>query len=362
MFKSIFKTFRYKKILSVFLLLSYVAGFVAISLAISQYYVAKEAYAANYIGNPEDIYYIEYDSSDFSKESDIINKLIEIIGMNEILYSPVNRSGSGIPQDIAIAFQAYKESPDYLPPLIIGRHFTPDETQGSKPIALAGKIIADRYDNLVFNGVTFEIIGIIGMEHRGSTWDDTVYLPFGFAETLFPVGEGNKFGTIRLHGSTRALNAALELQSTINGFPSYSNVYIYQPEDHGLDLFNFIVYTVIAILVLIITCVNVVNLSSFWIHKRKKEIGIRRALGATDGSIKKLVLFDMILLCFFGACLAITTQFIASLYIDTTLPIDITPSHLTMAILVPSICGIATTTIPMKIALKFEPKDAMKGR
>jgi putative ABC transport system permease protein len=52
-------------------------------------------------------------------------------------------------------------------------------------------------------------------------------------------------------------------------------------DDRGLSLF----LTVVTSCLLGVTAAGIVGLTSYWVAKRKRQIGIRRALGATRGAI-----------------------------------------------------------------------------
>ncbi|WHZ19918.1 MAG: ABC transporter, permease protein [Rhodanobacteraceae bacterium] len=54
---------------------------------------------------------------------------------------------------------------------------------------------------------------------------------------------------------------------------------------YALDDFMVQVLTTICVILLVITCVGMTGLTSFWVNQRHKQIGIRRALGATKANI-----------------------------------------------------------------------------
>ncbi len=64
-------------------------------------------------------------------------------------------------------------------------------------------------------------------------------------------------------------------------------------------------FTVIALLILLIACINFMNLSTARSEKRAKEVGVRKASGATRFSLIKLFYFESILIALLAGVLAV---------------------------------------------------------
>lgn len=64
------------------------------------------------------------------------------------------------------------------------------------------------------------------------------------------------------------------------------------------------IFTIFAILAIIVACLGLLGLASFTIEKRKKEISIRKCLGAPSASIMELLLTETILLVIIATLLA----------------------------------------------------------
>jgi putative ABC transport system permease protein len=75
------------------------------------------------------------------------------------------------------------------------------------------------------------------------------------------------------------------------------------------DLGMAILMGIISVVLLAITAAGIVGLTSFWVGQRRKQIGVRRALGATRGDILNYFLTENLLISIggvlFGAVLAI---------------------------------------------------------
>lgn len=71
----------------------------------------------------------------------------------------------------------------------------------------------------------------------------------------------------------------------------------------------------VCLALLIVTALGIIGLASFWVAQRRKQIGIRRALGATRGDILRYFQSENFLIVTFGIALGI----VLSLAINTTL-------------------------------------------
>lgn len=71
------------------------------------------------------------------------------------------------------------------------------------------------------------------------------------------------------------------------------------------DIKYIYIFSVIAFFIIILACVNFMNLSTAQSAKRAKEVGIRKVLGSIRGQLIKQFLTEAILLSFISTCIAI---------------------------------------------------------
>ena len=97
--------------------------------------------------------------------------------------------------------------------------------------------------------------------------------------------------------------------------PTWENTLFLQPltRDHlypvygqGVSLYIYI-FSSVAIIILLIACINFMNLSTARSEKRSKEIGIRKTLGCKKGQLAKQFLIESILFSLIAMCLALLT-------------------------------------------------------
>ena len=116
------------------------------------------------------------------------------------------------------------------------------------------------------------------------------------------------------------------------------------------------------LLALVLACVGLYGLLSYEVSRRTREIGIRMALGAEQGSVLKLVLRQGILLATAGAILGAGVALGVTRYLSSML-YDVHPNDpltmIGMAVLLTGV-ALAACTIPARRATRLDPMVALR--
>ena len=106
------------------------------------------------------------------------------------------------------------------------------------------------------------------------------------------------------------------------------------------------------------------------VKERTKEIGIRRALGATPWSIRGQVLMESVFLTIIsgmmGICLGALEIYAINVLLDSVGPVDMfsNPSVdirvITTALVILIVSGLLAGLIPAQNAIKVKPIDALR--
>ena len=141
----------------------------------------------------------------------------------------------------------------------------------------------------------------------------------------------------------------------------------YEIESPG-DIKNVIVFSIIAIFVLFIACINFINLSTARSGKRAREVGMRKVFGAHKNQLIKQFLIESVLLSLLGLILAF-------IIIEGFLPIfnELTGkqfiikdlmnlSTLTTVFILIIVSGILAGSFPAFILSSFRPIAVLKGK
>jgi putative ABC transport system permease protein len=128
-----------------------------------------------------------------------------------------------------------------------------------------------------------------------------------------------------------------------------------------------LLFASIAVLVLIIACVNYMNLATARSLKRAKEVGLRKVVGADKGQLIRQFLGDAMLLTFIALILAVGIVLAVLPVFRTFVERDIAFNPLRDPALMPglvflaAIVGAAAGSYPAFFVSAFQPVSALKG-
>ncbi|MCK5441744.1 MAG: ABC transporter permease [Maribacter sp.] len=126
------------------------------------------------------------------------------------------------------------------------------------------------------------------------------------------------------------------------------------------------IFTIAAIFLLLISCINFVNLSTAYAIKRAAEVGVRKVIGARKGALISQFLTEtsIITTISFGFALLCTSLLLPSVntFVGKNLEIDLTQPAIWLSIMS---VFLATTLLsgayPSFVISSFKPVDALKG-
>lgn len=127
------------------------------------------------------------------------------------------------------------------------------------------------------------------------------------------------------------------------------------------------VFASIALFVLLIACINFINLSTARAAKRAKEVGMRKTLGSLKGQLVGQFLFESILLCVFSVVIAIIMVVIALPFFNAFAEKDIAtgvllePFYVVLVTSLPLGVGIISGIYPAFVLSSFLPITALKA-
>jgi putative ABC transport system permease protein len=159
------------------------------------------------------------------------------------------------------------------------------------------------------NGVPFKVVGVF--TDRSDRDEQRLYLPIATAQMIF--NGGNKIHNLTLttnisaeqsetleqtlrtklakrHRFNSEDKSALYINNTLKEFRQFQNMFM------GIKLF----VTVIGLFTIIAGVVGVSNIMIIVVNERTKEIGIRKAIGATPWSVIFLIIFESVIITAFA--------------------------------------------------------------
>lgn len=219
--------------------------------------------------------------------------------------------------------------------LVAGRNFRPDEINAigpnnkmAPPGIIVTRSLADKLfpDSSALGKVVYlpdgptAIIGIVGslqgpLLHGGPLDHYTVLVPMRFVD---PVGANYLVRTDTTHmqpvivAALRALQAreGTRIIAAKGGVVTMAQVRKRAyADDHSVAM----LMSLVCGLLLLATAGGIVGLSSFWVSQRRKQIGVRRSLGATTGDILGYFHAENFLIVSGGIVLGSLLAFLANL-------------------------------------------------
>jgi putative ABC transport system permease protein len=137
-------------------------------------------------------------------------------------------------------------------------------------------------------------------------------------------------------------------------------------EENG-SISRVYIFSVIALFILLIACINYMNLSTARSTLRAKEIGIRKVIGAQRKEIIRQFLSESILITWIAMVFALTLSWLLLPYINSLSGLDLAFSSLfkwkiiSVILLLPFIIGLISGIYPAMFMSSFIPVKVLKG-
>jgi putative ABC transport system permease protein len=123
-----------------------------------------------------------------------------------------------------------------------------------------------------------------------------------------------------------------------------------------------IALSVICLVLVAITAFAIVGLTSFWVIRRKTQIGLRRAMGATRCGIIRYFLLENALLCTAGVTLGVIAAQTLSIWLWSRYGTDRLPVfELVVSAVIVAVLGQGAAALPALRAARISPSEALRA-
>lgn len=204
--------------------------------------------------------------------------------------------------------------------LVEGRFLNQTDLEDSKKVCVIGeetyKLLFDKGDNAMgeeirINGVFFRVVGIYKPnENMNIDGENAVFIPFSTFQKAFGSGDRMGWMAIAVNSQTPVPVVEAEIKKLLK------NKYDIHPDDPRAigsfdlsEIFNNIsAFTMVlkgfsffvGIFTLLAGVIAISNILLITVKERTKEIGVRRALGATPKVVKRQIVLEAIVLTAFA--------------------------------------------------------------
>lgn len=180
----------------------------------------------------------------------------------------------------------------------------------------------------------------------------------GMTDYVLRVKPGQLADVVR--AAPKALMAANRLRviSPIDGVQSFSEI---RGKAYKSDRGMVILMSAICVVLLAITAAGIVGLTSFWVSQRRKQIGIRRALGATQHDILNYFLTENLLIGTGGVVMGTVFAFAINLWLMKQFEMDrLALGYLMVGVIVVLLLGQGAVLAPALRASHVPPVEATR--
>jgi putative ABC transport system permease protein len=125
-------------------------------------------------------------------------------------------------------------------------------------------------------------------------------------------------------------------------------------------------FSLIAWIILLIACINFMNLATARSEQRAKEVGVRKVMGAAKGTLVGQFIGEALFLTFIAVALAVLMTYAAlppfNRLIEKSLRVDLlSPLHLAYLLAIGTVTGLIAGSYPALFLSSFNPVAVLKG-
>ncbi|HKR75871.1 MAG TPA: FtsX-like permease family protein [Rhodanobacter sp.] len=271
--------------------------------------------------------------------------------------------------------------------LVAGRNFHPDEVMvmGTQqavipPVVIVSKALAHRLfpdgsalgkSFYAMSATPSTIIGIVDRLHRqGVSQYDKAHAGQSLIWPARPDDARGIFYIVRakpgqLAAAMREAPKALYAQSRMRILDPKDGIQDYAQIRHRVfdsDRGMAILMGIISAVLLAITAAGIVGLTSFWVGQRRKQIGVRRALGATRHDILNYFLTENLMIGLGGVIVGAVLAIGVNLWMVTRFEMDrISMAYLGIGVIVLLLLGQGAVLAPALRASRVSPVEATRS-
>jgi putative ABC transport system permease protein len=263
--------------------------------------------------------------------------------------------------------------------LVQGRFFTSNEDRSGSRVTVIGQGIKEAFfgeknpvgQYIKIDNIKFRVIGVL--EKQGKflglfSVDKQAILPHGAYKRLF-----SRRGWMRLSVKIpeqkieEGMDELSAVMRHIRGLkPSEKNDFAINQTKAFEKQYNTLKVAIggtgvfITLLSLVVGGIGIMNIMFVSVKERTREIGIRKAIGATKGMIMGQFLMEAVTICLIAGLIGLFLAYISSIFINkifpSTLPIGLSISAVIMSMVV----GVISGFIPSYQAANLDPIDSLR--
>jgi len=269
--------------------------------------------------------------------------------------------------------------------IAFGRMFTPAENRGRARVAVLGYGALSELnvpdpqailgDHIRIGGIQFEVVGILASKGSGGGFgspDDQILVPFN-------TGEFRLFGTNKIDDVFALASSEADIpQAMAEITDAMRRAHRLRPQDPDdfrirnqsdyltalgdtTQVFTLLLASIAGVS-LLVGGIGIMNIMLVSVTERTREIGVRKALGATRRTILMQFLMEAITLCILGGIIGAGVGAAASVVLRTSFgwSTQIDPASILLAFAFSGTVGIIFGVWPARRAARLDPIEALR--
>jgi putative ABC transport system permease protein len=270
-----------------------------------------------------------------------------------------------------------------------GRIITEEEEERQEKAVIIGSLIAEEFfpgeepvgQYLTIFDTPFLVVGVlerkdnaysVSISNPDETFNNALVVPVSVFRRFFGGGDGYWLVMAKANSIPEieeATEAVLHVLARNHGlWNETENKFVISGMKEQLDMINTVLSTVtagVALLAgisLLVAAIGIMNIMLVSVKERTREIGIRKALGATYGQITLQFLVETLLLCGGGGAIGLGVAIGAATLIARFAgwPAVVSPMTAAMAVGLSLLTGLLSGFYPAARAGRLQPQEALR--
>ena len=279
-------------------------------------------------------------------------------------------------------------TPDWVPvknfELVAGRMFTSGDNEGRRRYAVLGGAIPAMLNinpiaaigtEIQIRGIPFEVIGVLAEKGSQGSWmnpDEQIIIPLQTARYRILGTDRLRSITVKVAGEDRMNLAMMEIERVLrrehkirpgmdNDFQIRNQADILATFQQTTQTFTFLLAGIAAVS-LLVGGIGIMNIMLVSVTERTREIGVRKALGATRFNILFQFLVEALVLCLAGGALGVLFGSGGAILLSKLAHWNtaISPFSIVLAFVFSSFVGLFFGIWPARRAARLDPITALR--
>ena len=260
---------------------------------------------------------------------------------------------------------------------MLGEYLPHDNPKSPRSLAVLGPKMRDELfgdinplgELVRVNSERFRVIGVLPPkgDFLGFDLDDTIYIPMAKFQSMFNVNNFQELDVVHYerYATEEAVASIKRLMIDRHGSEDVTIVTQANMLETLEDIMQWLKFTVAAFggISLLVGGVGIFTIMTVAVNERTSEIGVLRAVGASQKKIRDVFLLESIFLAILGALLGLSIGFAAvyiALIFYPDMPIAIAWDYIVYAVFISLAIGLIAGLLPARAAAQLDPVEALR--